>query len=104
MNIGRVCEGGPRARLRSWAASFRVCGIGPRGGLALGSQNFPLHLALWKRRKSSFLPSRARGGARGRFRATAGWLARALSGRETFVRARWPPRAKRKAADFACLY
>jgi hypothetical protein len=39
-------QGSPRARLRSWAATFRVCDVGPRGGLALGSQNYPLCLAL----------------------------------------------------------
>jgi hypothetical protein len=80
-DLGRVCEGGPRARLRSWAASRRVCGVGSLAGQAHESQNQPLRLALRKRQKPSFLCSRARGGACGRFRAAAGWLARALVGR-----------------------
>jgi hypothetical protein len=78
---GRVCEGGPRARLRSWAASRRVCGVGPLAGQAHESQNWPLRLALGKRQKPSFLCSRARGGACGRFWVAAGWLVRALAGR-----------------------
>jgi hypothetical protein len=44
--LGRVCEGGPRVQLRSWAATYRVCGVDPRGGLAPQSQKSSLSLAL----------------------------------------------------------
>jgi hypothetical protein len=49
LHLGCVCEGGPQARLRSWAASDRVCGVGPLAGQALESQNRPLRLAMGKR-------------------------------------------------------
>ena len=54
---------------------------GPQASLASQSNTRPLRLALWKRPKPSFLWSQARGGARRRFWAAAGWLARALAGR-----------------------
>jgi hypothetical protein len=76
----RICEGGPRARLRSWAATRRVCGLGPLAGQARENQKSPLSPAAGKRQKPSFLRSRARGGACWRFWAAAGWLARALAG------------------------
>jgi hypothetical protein len=38
-HFGRVCGGGPRARLRSRAATFPVCGFGSRASPALRSQN-----------------------------------------------------------------
>jgi hypothetical protein len=78
--LGRICEGGPRARLRSWAATRRVCGLGPLAGQARESQKSPLSPTAGKRQKPSFPRSRARGGACWRFWATAGWLVQALAG------------------------
>jgi hypothetical protein len=70
--LGRVCEGGPRARLREARLLDRLA--------TRESQKWPLRPALGKRQKPSFPRSRARGGACGRFWAAAGWLARVLAG------------------------
>jgi hypothetical protein len=64
--LGRVCEGGPRARLRSWAATYRVCGVDPRGGLAL---------LAWPSRNAGNLRF-----SRARLARSACWLAWARNG------------------------
>jgi hypothetical protein len=47
---GRVCGGGPWAKLRPWGATHRVCAPGPTWRPAPRSQNRRRSLALQKRR------------------------------------------------------
>ena len=84
---------------------------GPQASLASQSNTRPLRLALWKRPKPSFLPSRARLrrtrailGAGGVARAGSGGKGKRLRARPRSPLPLWPPRAKRNGGDFAGLY
>jgi hypothetical protein len=86
-NKGRVCEGGPVARLRSWAASSDVCHVGPFRGLAQSSQKAGFAWLPRNAARVRFLGARlraahagesggGRGGSRGLAREWRGFRAR----------------------------
>jgi len=109
--LGRVCDPGPEARLRPWAASCHVCGrwpasepgfaeqksISPPGSLETTKSLVSLEPSSWRRTQAILV---------------GGGVARAGSGgKEKLLRARprsplplWLPRAKRNSGDFVGLY
>jgi hypothetical protein len=64
IRYGRVCDGGPAARLRSRAVTGRVCVPGPLKSIIVCVQKRRLRLAPWKRRWGSFFWGSAARGAR----------------------------------------